>query len=158
MNTDFRTSAGRHSPILAIPWCCLTKLLIQETSPPPPPPQACCVYNKLLFLEKPLSRNFRQFFRRSWAPALFSVGCSHTSISPKFIWAPCAQLYSLADNPQPLTPLPTHLGSYTRSPLVSQDRRHLCVTTWLQQSVRLNSFNSWYFYFLLYDRETFFQT
>ncbi len=33
--------------------------------------------------------------------------------SPKFIWAPCAQLYSLAETPNP--------------PLVSQDRRHLFV-------------------------------
>jgi hypothetical protein len=41
--------------------------------------------------------------------------------SPKFIWAPCAQLYSLAETPQPP---PLHLGA----PLVSQDRRHLFVT------------------------------
>ncbi len=48
--------------------------------------------------------------------------------SPKFIWAPCVQLYSLTETPQ-LPPLPPHLGSYTRSLLVSQDRRHLFVTT-----------------------------
>ncbi len=42
--------------------------------------------------------------------------------SPKFIWAPCAQLYSLAETPHP--PLPPHLGSYTRLLLGSQDRRH----------------------------------
>jgi hypothetical protein len=48
--------------------------------------------------------------------------------SPKFIWAPCAQLYSLAETPQP--PLPPHLGPYTRALLVSQDRRHLFVTPW----------------------------
>jgi hypothetical protein len=34
--------------------------------------------------------------------------------SPKFIWAPCAQLYSLAETTQPLPP-PPHLGSNTRS-------------------------------------------
>jgi hypothetical protein len=44
--------------------------------------------------------------------------------SPEYIWTPCAQLYSLAKSPQP-QPLPPHLGSYTRAPLVSQDRRHL---------------------------------
>ncbi len=35
----------------------------------------------------------------------------------KFIWAPYAQLYSLAETPQ----LPPHLGSYTGALLVSQD-------------------------------------
>jgi hypothetical protein len=29
----------------------------------------------------------------------------------------------------PQSPLPTHSGSYTRALLVSQDRRHLCVTS-----------------------------
>jgi hypothetical protein len=48
--------------------------------------------------------------------------------STNFIWAPCAQLYSLAENPA--TPPPPHLGSYTRALLVSQDRRHLFVTPW----------------------------
>jgi hypothetical protein len=37
-----------------------------------------------------------------------------------------AVLYSLAETPQPT--LPPHLGSYTRALLVSQDRRHICVT------------------------------
>jgi hypothetical protein len=48
--------------------------------------------------------------------------------SPKFIWAPCAQLYTLAETSQP-QPLPPHLGSYTSELLllVSQDRRHLFV-------------------------------
>jgi hypothetical protein len=45
--------------------------------------------------------------------------------SPKFIWAPCAQLYSLAETTHP--PPPPDLGSYTRALLVSQDRRHLFV-------------------------------
>ncbi len=40
-----------------------------------------------------------------------------------FIWAPCAQLYSIAETPS----LP-HLGTYTRALLASQDRRHLFVT------------------------------
>jgi hypothetical protein len=40
--------------------------------------------------------------------------------SAKFIWAPCAQLFSLAEAP--------HLGSYTIAILVSQERRHLFVT------------------------------
>ncbi len=43
--------------------------------------------------------------------------------SPKFIWAPRAQLYSLTKTPQP-PPLPQHLGSYSRALLVIQDRRH----------------------------------
>jgi hypothetical protein len=46
--------------------------------------------------------------------------------SPKFIWAPCAQLYSMLIPSNP--PSPPHLGSYTRSVLVSQDRRHLSET------------------------------
>jgi hypothetical protein len=36
----------------------------------------------------------------------------------KFIWTPCAQLYSSVETPQPL---PLHLGSYARALLVSQD-------------------------------------
>ncbi len=41
----------------------------------------------------------------------------------------CVQLYSLAETPQ-LSPLPQHLGSYTKALLISQDRRHLFVTPW----------------------------
>jgi hypothetical protein len=48
--------------------------------------------------------------------------------SPKFIWALCAQLYSLTET----SPPPPHLGSYTRAPLVSQDGRHLFVTPGLE--------------------------
>jgi hypothetical protein len=44
--------------------------------------------------------------------------------------APCAQLYSLVETPH--SPHPPHLGSYTRELLVSQDRRHLFVTPWIQ--------------------------
>jgi hypothetical protein len=50
--------------------------------------------------------------------------------SSKFIWAPCVQLYSLAETPV-TSPLPPHLGSYTRALLVSQDRRHLFVTPYI---------------------------
>ncbi len=42
----------------------------------------------------------------------------------------------------PTTPLPPHLGSYTRSLLVSQDRRHLFVTPWLRLLYNL-SFMFW---------------
>ncbi len=38
----------------------------------------------------------------------------------------CVQLYSLAETPQ--SPLPPHLGSYTRALLVNQDRQHLLET------------------------------
>jgi hypothetical protein len=46
--------------------------------------------------------------------------------SPKFIWTPCAcaQLYSLAETPQPSS---FGLIQYTRALLVCQDRRHLIV-------------------------------
>jgi hypothetical protein len=47
--------------------------------------------------------------------------------SPKLIWAPIAQLYSLAEN---LKPLPPHMGSFTRALLVNQDRRHFFVALW----------------------------
>jgi hypothetical protein len=40
-------------------------------------------------------------------------------------WAPCAQLYSLAETPHPST-----LIYSTRALLVSQDRRHLFVIPW----------------------------
>jgi hypothetical protein len=47
--------------------------------------------------------------------------------SPNFIWAPCAQLYSLAETPQPSPPPPIHphFDSYSRALLISQDGRHL---------------------------------
>jgi hypothetical protein len=54
---------------------------------------------------------------------------------PTFIWAPCVQLYSLAEIPQ-LPNSPPELDSYTRALLVSQDRRHLCVTPWINSSQR----------------------
>ncbi len=42
--------------------------------------------------------------------------------------------YSLDETPQPRNPptlpVPPHLGFYMRTPLVSQDRRHLIVTPW----------------------------
>jgi hypothetical protein len=56
---------------------------------------------------------------------VWSIGLIWSKIS-KFIWAPYAQLYSLAET---LHPHP-HLGSYTRALLVSQDRRHVFVTPW----------------------------
>jgi hypothetical protein len=42
--------------------------------------------------------------------------------SPNIIRTP---VYLLAETPQPPTPLLPHLGSYTRTLLVSQERRHL---------------------------------
>jgi hypothetical protein len=56
--------------------------------------------------------------------------------SLKFNWAPFAQLYSLAETPQPPTPIPPHLGSYARALLVVQDRRHLFVTPCLKSNLR----------------------
>jgi hypothetical protein len=57
---------------------------------------------------------------------------SYAPVKYGFIWAPCAfvhcaQLYSLAETPQPL-PFPSHLGSYKRALLIIQDIRHLFVT------------------------------
>jgi hypothetical protein len=54
--------------------------------------------------------------------------------SPKFIWATCAQLYALAETPPRNPP---HLGSNTMALLVSQDRRHLFVTPWIQLQICL---------------------
>ncbi len=52
--------------------------------------------------------------------------------SPKFIGAPCAQLYSLAEAPQPPPPqLGSKLKYCTSALLVIQDRRHIFVTPWL---------------------------
>jgi hypothetical protein len=48
---------------------------------------------------------------------------------PKFIWAPCAQLYTHWLRPRNPPPSPPHLGSYTRALLVSQGRRNLFVTS-----------------------------
>jgi hypothetical protein len=51
--------------------------------------------------------------------------------SPQFIWAPYAQLAACTHGLRPATlpsPPPPNLGSYARALLVSQDRRHLCVT------------------------------
>ncbi len=57
--------------------------------------------------------------------------------SQMFTWAPCVQLYSLAETPA-TTPLPPNLSPYTRSLLVSQDGRHLYVTpcTWVSRVSR----------------------
>ncbi len=64
----------------------------------------------------------RLFFSRSSCKNQLSV--SHRVKfgvrSSKFIWAPCAQLYSLANTPQ-LPPHPRHLGSYTMA-LIGQPR------------------------------------
>ncbi len=56
-----------------------------------------------------------------------NVCCLHSlnKVYLKFIWTPCAQLYSIAEPHLP------HLGSYTRALLVIKDRWHLCVTPWL---------------------------
>ncbi len=61
-----------------------------------------------------------------WLPSVLITGKNGVR-SPKFIWASCAQLYLLAEAPQPSPP---HLGSYTRALLVCQDRRHLLVIPW----------------------------
>ncbi len=90
--------------------------------------------------------------------------------SPKFIWDPCVQLYSLAVLKKskyipllligwdPATPLPLHLGSYTGALLVSQDRRHLFVSPCVPPSPVTNPrrslpqqlFSSSLYAFLLY--------
>jgi hypothetical protein len=57
--------------------------------------------------------------------------------SLKFIWAPCVQLYSLAETLQPSPP--PHLGSHTCALRISQDRRHLFVTPCIR-CVVINTF------------------
>ncbi len=58
---------------------------------------------------------------------------------PKLIWGPCEQIYR-----DPATPPPPHLGSYTWALLVSQDRRHLFVTSWVGGLFRgVNSSRLW---------------
>ncbi len=54
-------------------------------------------------------------------------------MSPKFIWAPCAQLYPFSETPQTTPPshLHTNSDSFTRALLISQDRRHLFMTPWV---------------------------
>ncbi len=53
-----------------------------------------------------------------------------------------AELYSLAETPQPPPP-PPHLGSYTMALLVSQDRRHIFETLWrLLYTTLLEELNS----------------
>ncbi len=50
--------------------------------------------------------------------------------SPKFFWAPVYS-YSCSHWLRPRnSPLPPHLGSYTKALLVSQDRRHLDISLW----------------------------
>ncbi len=69
--------------------------------------------------------------------------------SPRFSWAACAQLYSLAETPQHPPP-PAILGSNTRALTVNQDRRHLFVTPCFTQNVHLapmyrrSAFSSYY--------------
>ncbi len=57
---------------------------------------------------------------------------------------------------RPATPTPPpHLGSYTRALLVSQDRRHLFVTPWLQDRSPLFSVH---YTVVLYHRERILET
>ncbi len=62
--------------------------------------------------------------------------------SPYFIWASGAQLYSLAETQQLLPPPPPHLGSYMRSLLVSEDRRHFFVTPWREWRIPVSGLSS----------------
>ncbi len=43
--------------------------------------------------------------------------------------------------PHNTPPIPPHLGSYTRALLVSQDRRHLCITPWSRGKIEGIRFN-----------------
>ncbi len=59
--------------------------------------------------------------------------------SPKIIWAPCTQLYSLAETPQPLPSTP-RIWAHTRALLVRQDRRYLFLTPWSRSKKSMNIF------------------
>ena len=61
----------------------------------------------------------------------------------------CVQLSSLAETSQPPS-LPPDLGSYTRALLVSQDRRHLCVTPWVD--IRENKTKIKHNFLILHNR------
>jgi hypothetical protein len=65
--------------------------------------------------------------------------------STKLIWAPCVQLYSLAETPQqpPAHPIPLHFGTYSRVLLVSQERRHLFVTSWKNMFESIPKVGEW---------------
>jgi hypothetical protein len=58
-----------------------------------------------------------------------SKACQYGVRSPKCIWAPCTQLYSLVETPHPPRSWAHIRGRYCL--LVSQDRRHLFVSPWL---------------------------
>jgi hypothetical protein len=79
--------------------------------------------NKILIFEEQLWTSSMDFLIWYWPDTIYRFRVR----SPKFIRAPCAQLYSLAEPPPPAPPPPRHLGSYTRALLVSQYRRHLSV-------------------------------
>ncbi len=70
--------------------------------------------------------------------------------SPKFIWAPCAQLYSLAETPSPHPP--AFLGSYTSALLVmvSQDRRNIFVTPSPNPTILYLLYLCWHQYIMTY--------
>jgi hypothetical protein len=60
-----------------------------------------------------------------------SIGLIWRQISKVCLGSICTAIYSLAETPKP-TARPPHLDSDTRALLVSQDRRHLFVTSCLR--------------------------
>ncbi len=106
---------------------------------------------KIIFRETKKCGRFSGLFK-SWTPQTDKVRCSTSRIT-EFKCADSWHYYSYRLNMEkdlrslfglhvhscihwlrPRNPSPTHLGSYTRALLVSQDRRYLFVTPWLQLS------------------------
>ncbi len=87
-----------------------------------------CQLLSYVYLLKSFNNTPYLFLKKGEKTTLSREQCFHALVKyggryPKFIWAPRAQLYSLAENPQ----LPPRIWTpIARVLLVSQDRRHFC--------------------------------
>ncbi len=78
-----------------------------------------------------IRKKYAAFFSQNYNGLVHMTVCAKHLRSPKFIWAP---VYSCIHWLRPRNLPPSHLGSYTWTLLVSQDRRHLFVTSWCKAS------------------------
>ncbi len=76
--------------------------------------------------------------RRSLHELVQSLCKIWSQISKAYLGS-CVHVYSLAEIPKLPPPSPSHLGSYTRALLVSQDKRHFFVTPWVQPLSKIKS-------------------